>query len=294
LGLTLGTGPFGQQPAGRFSAGIAQRAPMVFVEPIARRIRVRHAGVTVADSTAAVMVHEHGWLPAYYLPATDVRDAAFEPSDTPGPDSEVLGRGRYRHLRVGDALVSDAVIDWPDPPSGAPDVAGLVTFVFWAVDEWLAEDEPVLTHPRDPYHRVDVLPSTRLVEVRLDDLVIARSSRPVLVFETGWYWPRCYLPPADVRTDLLVDSNSLTRCAYKGEARYLSAVHNGHMNHDIGWVYDSPSAEVAALAGHIAFFSERIRVELDGVRLPGDGSPWAGNTPLGRYTDGDHRPPMRA
>ena len=71
------------------------------------------------------------------------------------------------------------------------------------MDEWLEEDEPVYVHPRSPYTRVDILASTRRVQVSVDGVELADSSHPHILFETGLP-PRYYLPLADLRTELLV------------------------------------------------------------------------------------------
>jgi uncharacterized protein (DUF427 family) len=62
------------------------------------------------------------------------------------------------------------------------------------MDHWYEEDEEVFVHPRDPYHRVDVLKSSRHVKVLVDGEVVAESNRPRILFETGLP-PRYYFPP---------------------------------------------------------------------------------------------------
>ena len=68
------------------------------------------------------------------------------------------------------------------------------------MDAWYEEDEQVFVHPRDPYHRVGVLQSSRQVRVRVDGEVVAENERPRVLFETGLH-PRYYILPEDVREE---------------------------------------------------------------------------------------------
>ena len=87
------------------------------------------------------------------------------------------------------------------------------------MDSWFEEDVEVYTHPRDPYTRVDALPSSRHVVVEVDGVKVADSTHPTLLFETGLP-VRYYLPKTDVRFDLLTPTDHHTRCPYKGTASY--------------------------------------------------------------------------
>src|SRR5215216_4870377 len=100
-----------------------------------------------------------------------------------------------------------------------PALAGHVLVDFGAFDAWYEEDERNLAHPRDPFHRIDIVHSSRHVRVERDGRVLAESSTPYLLFEPPLP-VRYYLPREDVRTDLLRPSEKRTSCAYKGEASY--------------------------------------------------------------------------
>ena len=78
----------------------------------------------------------------------------------------------------------------------------------------------MFTHPRDPYTRVDILPSSRHVRVELDGVTIAETTKPTLLFETGLP-VRYYLPKTHVRMDLLTPTESDSHCPYKGRRRVL-------------------------------------------------------------------------
>ena len=118
-------------------------------------------------------------------------------------------------------MAENAAWSYPEPIEGAPPIAGYVAFYWNKLDRWLEEDEPAIVHARDPYHRVDVLESSRRIRVLLDGEVLAETDRPLALFETGLP-TRWYLPPDDVRLDLLEPSDTRTGCAYKGFAGYWS------------------------------------------------------------------------
>ncbi len=135
------------------------------------------------------------------------------------------------------------------------------------MDAWYEEDEEVFVHPRDPYHRLDVLHASRHVRISLDGELLAESIRPVVLFETGLP-PRYYLPPDDARTELLEPSDAHSRCPYKGLASYYSVKVGGDAGRDLVWYYPEPLREVEKIAGRLAFYNERVDLEIDDVAQP--------------------------
>jgi uncharacterized protein (DUF427 family) len=134
------------------------------------------------------------------------------------------------------------------------------------MDAWFEEDEEVFTHPRDPYTRVDILASSRHVRVEVAGVTVAESSSPRLLFETGLP-ARYYLPKPHVRLDLLVPTDTVSHCPYKGRAEWWS-VHtpDGTVHPDLAWSYRTPLPESRQVAGLIAFYDEKVDVHVDGVR----------------------------
>jgi uncharacterized protein (DUF427 family) len=259
MSLMLGTGPFGQHPAGSFNREIPERRGLILFEDSPRRIRGVLAGETVVDSTRVKLLHEHGHLPIYYFPREDVRLDLLEPTDhhTRCPWK---GEAAYWSIRVGDQLAENAVWGYPDPLDDAPPLADYVAFYWGKLDTWYEEDEEAIVHPRDPYHRVDVLQSSRHVVVRVGGEVIADSTRPVALFETGLP-TRWYLPESDVRMDLLEPSDKRTGCAYKGFASYWSL----RDEEDLVWTYRSPRRGMEEITDLLCFFNERVDLSVDGV-----------------------------
>jgi uncharacterized protein (DUF427 family) len=149
----------------------------------------------------------------------------------------------------------------------------MVVLDFGAFDAWYEEDELNVAHPRDPFHRIDVLPSSRQVQLELDGVPLADSSRPALLFET-MLPTRYYLPRADVTAEL-IPSDTKTWCAYKGQASYFSVTVGGRLVADIAWTYPNPRHDALQVRDLIAFFTERVDVILDGERHPRPVTPWS-------------------
>jgi uncharacterized protein (DUF427 family) len=261
-------------------------------EPTAKRIRAVLGGDTVVDSTRAVLVWEpRRIVPSYAVPAEDVRGELVPAGAVAaGPDGEAGVRlPDVTALRVLDPRVPFGVHSAEGevtdlraagqhrPGAGFrpadPDLAGLVILDFGAFDAWYEEDELNVGHPRDPFHRIDVLPSSRPVRLELDGQVLAVSSRPTLLFE-AMLPTRYYLPRADVTAEL-VPSPTRTWCAYKGQASYFSAPAGGRLVPDIAWTYTEPRHDAAQVRDLIAFFDERIDVILDGERRARPVTPWS-------------------
>ena len=171
-------------------------------------------------------------------------------------------------LRRGDAERPGAAFRPADP-----DLDGYV-FVDFAALDWTEEDEPVVSHPRDPFHRVDARPSSRHVRIELDGHVLADSARPVLVTET-WLPVRWYLPPEDVDLTVLRPSDTVTACAYKGVARYHALALPGRTASDVVWHYPAPLRGAEVLTGLMSFFTEHVDVTVDGTATVRPVSPWS-------------------
>jgi len=224
-----------------------------------KRIRAYLAGHLVADTRHPSLVWEIPYYPAYYLPLGDVTAELVPTGKTEHSPSR--GEAELYDVRVAGHVAEGAARRYPDSPLAA--IRDLVRFEWAAMDEWMEEDEPVYTHPRDPYHRVDILHSSRHVRVEVDGVTVADSVRPVILFETGLP-PRYYLPLSDIRTDLLTPTDTQTHCPYKGTAGYWS-VDTGHgMHADLAWVYRTPLQESLKIAGLACFYDEKVDVYLDG------------------------------
>jgi len=140
--------------------------------------------------------------------------------------------------------------------------------------EWTEEDEPVTGHPRDPHKRVEAIASSRRVEVAVDGVTLARSDRPVLLFET--HLPtRYYLPVEDVRLDLMEPTDNVSHCPYKGRTDGYWTWPGPPVLPNVAWTYSSPAPAVGAVAGRVAFYNELVDITVDGVRQQRPESPFS-------------------
>jgi uncharacterized protein (DUF427 family) len=272
--LTIGTGPFGDQGDKTFNFEVrAPRDHVLFFEGSPRRVRVMFGGETVADSRRVKLMHEQGHLPVYYFPRGDVRRDLLEATGHT-THCPFKGDASYWSMRVGDRVVENAVWGYPEPIDSAPPLADYLAFYWRMMDHWYEEDEEIFVHPRDPYHRVDVLESSRHVKVSVNGEVVAETERPKILFETGLP-PRYYIPPEDVREEALVPSDKETQCPYKGVASYYSVEADGRRVEDLVWYYAEPIPEAAKIKGHLAFFNEKVDLEVDGVEQERPQTQWS-------------------
>jgi uncharacterized protein (DUF427 family) len=272
MGLMYGTGPLGRKPAGTFNFEPPAPGTAVYLEPTPRRIRVVVGGETVADSRSAFMLHESGLQPVYYFPPEDVRSELLEHSDRHTHCSK-KGEASYWTIRAGGSVVDAGAWYYPDPLPAAPEaLAGLVAFYFDRMDHWYEEDEEIFVHPRDPYHRIDVVRSDRRIRISLDGKPLAETTRALALFESNLP-TRWYLPLEDVIAEL-EPSDTVTHCPYKGAASYYSLV-GVDGGKDLIWYYAAPLAEVGRIAGLVCFFNEKVDLELDGVLAERPESAWS-------------------
>jgi uncharacterized protein (DUF427 family) len=234
----------------------------VRIEPGAKRVRTYLGGEVVADTTRPVLVWEIPYYPTYYLPAADVRTDLLEP-DGGVAHSPSRGEGRSFTVRAGGKEAPGAALRYEDSP--IEELRELIRFEWDAMDAWFEEDEEVFTHPRDPHTRVDILPSSRHMRVEIDGVTVAESNSPRLLFETGLP-VRYYLPKTHVRMDLLVPTETVSNCPYKGRAQYWSLSVGDSVHEDVAWSYRTPLPESQRIAGMVAFYNEKADLYVDGVR----------------------------
>ena len=232
----------------------------VRVETGPKRVRVYLGGHLVADTLRPLLVWEVPYYPSYYLPAADVQATLTPTGETSHSPSR--GEGTVFDVATPGGRAPGAGLRYLDSP--LPELREAVRLEWGAMDEWMEEDEPIYTHPRDPYSRVDILASGRHVVVRVDGVVVADSCQPRILFETGLP-PRYYLPLTDIRLDLLRPSATESHCPYKGTAAYWSLDGGKTVHPDLVWIYRTPLPESQKIAGLACFYNEKVDITLDGV-----------------------------
>lgn len=221
-----------------------------------RRIRVVFAGVTVADSKRAMLLHEFGRLPVFYFPLEDVRVDLLEASEH-HTHSPLKGEASYWTLRVGDRKAEHAAWSYPHPLAEGPQLQGYLAFYWDQMDAWYEEEQRVYAHARDPYKRVDILPSSRHVRVVLGGVTIADTQHPQLLLETGLPI-RYYIPEQDIRMEFLEPTETTSHCPYKGRASYWTARIGEKVFKDIVWSYHEPLPECTPIAHYLCLYNERV------------------------------------
>jgi uncharacterized protein (DUF427 family) len=233
----------------------------VRVEHGAKRIRAYLGGILVADTTLPLLVWEKPYYPTYYFPIADVR---LELLSEDGGIAHSPSRGDAKRFSVhaGGQERNGAALLYEQSPF--EELRETIRFDWAAMDAWFEEDEEVFTHPRDPYTRVDILPSSRHVRVEVDGITIAESTKPTLLFETGLP-VRYYLPKTDVRMDLLTPTETASHCPYKGQASYWSLALGETLVQDLAWSYRTPLPESQKIAGLVCFYPEKVDLYVDGA-----------------------------
>ncbi len=228
-----------------------------------KRVRVLFGGKVIADTRHAILLRQQKAPPVYYFPLEDLLPGVLIES---GRREARYGEQALYTVRVSGSERYDAATALIQPEPGLTALDRHVAFDWNAMDAWFEEDQEVFVHPRDPRTRIDIAASSARVVVTLDNETIAESHHPTLLFETGLV-TRYYIPRLDVRQDLLVASDRVSYCPYKGEAHYYSLRLGSVLMEDVIWYYRYPTLESAPIAGLLCFYQERIAVEVDGQRI---------------------------
>jgi uncharacterized protein (DUF427 family) len=260
---------------------IQQRVPVhgdaghwVHVSDSPRHVRVFFGGEVIASSKRAKLVREAEALPVYYFPTEDVRrdllSATSQRSLCPHK-----GEASYWSIAAGGKHAENAAWNYQTPLQAARAIENHFAFEWNKMDKWMEEEEQLYVHPRDPYKRVDALPSSRHVRVVVDGQTVAETRRPHLLFETN-HPVRYYIPQEDVRMDLLTASDTQSRCPYKGPASYWSVKLGSETFKDLVWGYMDTIPECPKIKGLLCFFHERgCDIYVDGEPVPAPKTKWA-------------------
>jgi uncharacterized protein (DUF427 family) len=260
MGLSWQQGPLGRNPNGQFLIP-AMPERVLYAEPLRRRLRAELGGSTVVQSDDAVLLFEPGRYPVAYFPLVDFADGALRPTEHRSEQRdlgetvwfEVLGRARaaargaWQHVAL---------------PDHAAILAGKVALAWRAMDAFYEEDGRILGHASDPYHRIDIRRTSRHLVVRAGDRVVADTSSPLVLYESG-FAPRWYVPRADVVAEALTLVELQTFCPYKGIASYydIDGIRQA------AWSYRAPFDAMAAIGDLVSFEPDKVAVTLDDERL---------------------------
>lgn len=260
MGLSWQQGPLSPNAVGRFLVPEPLPKRLLYAEPLRRRMRVRFGGNWIADTEDVVLLFEPGHYPMAYFKESAVAPGTLELTGhtTQHPD---LGPTAWYVVRAGGTTARGA---WQHTglPSYAQELQGRIAFAWPAMEAFFEEDERILAHAADSYHRIDIRQSSRHLVVRHRDRTVADTKRPLVLYESG-FAPRWYVPRADIDESALGPVDHRTFCPYKGLCSY----------YDIGearlaaWSYREAYAEVGRVNDLVSFEPDIVTVHLDGVQL---------------------------
>lgn len=236
----------------------------VLAVPTEKRVRAFMKEGVLADSVNVLILRIPGKPVIYSFPSMDVRLSAMEKD---GEGSDELGKYASYSMKENGRVIAGLAKLYRETPEGMQGLHDRVILDWTSVDRWMEEEENVMVHPRDPYTRIDVLESSRKVEIRMKGVKIAESSRPMMLFETGLP-ARYYVPPKDVEMEFLVPSRHETRCPYKGKASYWDIRIEGETFKNMAWSYLEPFGESRKIKGYFCFYTERLdEMTVDGKEI---------------------------
>lgn len=108
-----------------------------------------------------------------------------------------------------------------------------------------------------PDHPITIEPNPNRIRVMLGGVIVAETTRALTLREAA-YPPVHYIPRDDIEADLYEPSDHRSHCPYKGDASYLSLTASGLVRRDAVWSYEQPHPAVAAIAGHVAFYPNKV------------------------------------
>jgi uncharacterized protein (DUF427 family) len=261
MGLSWQQGPLAPGAIGHFLVPNPLPERLLYAEPLRRRMRVLFGGHWIADSENVVLLHEPGRYPVAYIPVADIAADVLQPSDHRTSHRD-LGSTAWFTVHVGKHSTPRAAWQHTEVPPHAAELKDRVAFAWRAMDGFYEEDERIVGHAADIYHRIDIRQTSRHLMVRHDDRVIADTTRPLALYESG-FAPRWYVPRADVDETTLTSVEGQTFCPYKGLCSY----------YDIGdarravWSYERAFDEVRRISNLVSFEPDKVSVDLDDRRL---------------------------
>ena len=261
MGLSWQQGPLSEGAIGRFLVPNPLPKRLLYVEPLRRRLRVRFGDTWIADTEHAVVLFEPGRYPVAYFLESEISHGVLEQTEHTTQHSD-LGLTSWYTVRAGKHSVPRGAWQHVALPAHAPELQGRVAFAWRAMDAFYEEDERIVGHAADSYHRIDIRQTSRHVVVRQGDRIVADSRRPLVLYESG-FAPRWYVPRADVDESALTAQDQQTFCPYKGLCSYYSI---GDAR-QAAWSYRQAYPEVRRISDFVSFEPNLVSVLIDNVQI---------------------------
>ena len=261
MGLSWQQGPLAPGAIGRFLTPEPLPRKLLYAEPLRRRMRARFGGAWIADSENVILLFEPGHYPMAYFPKRDISAGALEASEYTTKHNE-LGLTSWYVVRAGGQSTPRGAWQHINLPDYASELRDRVAFAWPAMDAFYEEDERIVGHAADSYHRIDIRQSLRHLVVRHRDRIIADTKLPLVLYESG-FAPRWYVPRADVNESALTHVEHQTFCPYKGLCSYYN-IGDAHL---AVWSYPEAYSEVGRISNYLSFEPDIVLVEIDGKQL---------------------------
>jgi uncharacterized protein (DUF427 family) len=261
MGLSWQQGPLSPKAIGKFLVPEPLPRKLLYAEPLRRRMRVRFGGTWIADSEDVILLFEPGHYPMAYFPKSDISADTLELTEYTTQHHE-LGLTSWYSVRVGEQSAPRGAWQHVNLPDYANELQGRVAFAWPAMEAFYEEDERILGHAADSYHRIDIRQTSRSLVVRNSDRIIADTKGPLALYESG-FAPRWYVPRADVDESALTPVEQKTFCPYKGLCSYYD-IGDAHL---AAWSYRDAYPEVRRISDLVSFEPDIVSVQLDGKQL---------------------------
>lgn len=111
-----------------------------------------------------------------------------------------------------------------------------------------------------PEHPITVTLNPKRIRVSIGGEVIAETSQALTLQEAS-YPAVQYIPREDADAAKLKRTSHASYCPYKGDASYFSIVANGKTLENAIWTYEKPYNAVKGIAGHLAFYPDKVTIE---------------------------------
>jgi uncharacterized protein (DUF427 family) len=261
MGLAWQQGPLATGSVGHFLTEQPMPPRLLFAEPLRRRMRVGFADRCIADSQDVILLHEPGRYPVAYFPLGDIEAGILTAEDRVTQHRD-LGDTLWFTVKVSGQEAEHSAWQHTGLPPHAKVLDGRLAFAWRSMDAFYEENERIVGHAADAYHRIDIRSTSRHLVVRDGERVIADTKRPLALYESG-FASRWYVPRADIDETALELIELQTFCPYKGICSY----------YDIGgrkraaWSYINAWPEVGRVTNLVSFEPDKIDVHLDGKQL---------------------------
>src|SRR5882757_3538479 len=257
MGLAWQQGPLATASVGHFLTEQPLPSRLLFAEPLRRRMRVRFADQWIVDSEDVILLHEPGRYPVAYFPRGDIEPDILIAEDRVTEHHD-LGDTAWFTVKVHEREANHSAWQHTALPHYADVLDARVAFAWRAMDAFYEENERIVGHAADAYHRIDIRSTARRLVVQVGEQVVADSTAPLVLYESG-FAPRWYVPRADIDQAALTPVEGETFCPYKGLASYYDVAGIQRA----AWSYPEAWPEGARVRDMVSFEPDKVTVLVD-------------------------------